>query len=119
MSSEQPKIIFHLIENDVAASLAPTDAYRPESIASEGFIHLSTADQVVGTLNLFFKDHTAITLFHVDTEQLDAEKLKYENVEGPDALPKFPHYYDALPMKAVIAQDKAVRKGDTWTKADG
>jgi uncharacterized protein (DUF952 family) len=64
----------------------------------EGFIHLSTAEQVASTANRIFKNQSDLLLLHVDTTKLP-QPLKYELAE-PN-LPPFPHLYCELPLDAV------------------
>jgi uncharacterized protein (DUF952 family) len=91
-------VIFHLV--DVAAwklSVQYGD-HRPESLTSQGFIHLSTRAQVLGTANRFFRGRSDLLLLSVDETQL-AAPLKYEEGE-PGQL--FPHLYGPLPLAAVL-----------------
>ena len=44
----------------------------------DGFIHLSTAVQLAGTLNLFFKDTDSLQLLQLDLDKIDDTKLIYE-----------------------------------------
>jgi uncharacterized protein (DUF952 family) len=67
---------------------------------ADGFIHLSTAEQVVQTAARHFADQRGIVLVTVDAARL-AEDLRWEPSRG-GAL--FPHLYAALPMTAVVAE---------------
>ena len=65
----------------------------------DGFIHLSAADQLEGTLAKHFASRPGLMLLTVDAEMLGAE-LRWEPSRG-GAL--FPHLYAPLPMAAVRA----------------
>ena len=64
---------------------------------TDGFIHLSAADQVEGTLERHFAGQTGLVLAEVDLGAL-GEAVRWEESRG-GAL--FPHVYGALPLSAV------------------
>jgi len=66
--------------------------------ARDGFIHLSAADQVAGTLARHYADRTGLLLVAVDPAAL-GDALKWEASRG-GAL--FPHLYGPLPLDAVV-----------------
>jgi uncharacterized protein (DUF952 family) len=65
---------------------------------ANGFIHLSTAGQVVETAARHFAGQSDLLLVAIDAEKL-GPALKYEPSRG-GAL--FPHLYSALDLSAVI-----------------
>lgn len=65
----------------------------------DGFIHLSTAEQLAGTLAKHFAGQTHLVVLTVDSVALGSD-LRWEPARG-GAL--FPHCYGALPMTAVRA----------------
>jgi uncharacterized protein (DUF952 family) len=65
----------------------------------DGFIHLSTADQVRETAVRFFAGQPDLLLVAVKAEAL-GEALRWEPSRG-GAL--FPHLYAALPLSAVVS----------------
>jgi uncharacterized protein (DUF952 family) len=66
---------------------------------ADGYIHLSAADQLQGTLDKHFAGQTGLVIAEVDLAML-GNAVKWELSRG-NAL--FPHLYAALPMAAVIA----------------
>jgi uncharacterized protein (DUF952 family) len=66
---------------------------------ADGYIHLSAADQLQGTLDKHFAGQTGLVIAEVDLAML-GETVKWELSRG-DVL--FPHLYAALPMAAIIA----------------
>jgi uncharacterized protein (DUF952 family) len=66
--------------------------------ARDGFIHLSTADQLVGTLAKHFSGQDGLLLVALDTAAL-GDKLLWEPARGGGL---FPHLYDALPVEAAL-----------------
>ena len=64
---------------------------------TDGYIHMSAADQVQGTLDKHFAGQTALVIAEVDLAVL-GDSIKWEASRG-GAL--FPHIYGPLPMAAV------------------
>lgn len=63
----------------------------------DGYIHLSSGEQVEKTVSLYFADRDDLVLVALDAERL-GEALKWEPSRG-GAL--FPHLYAALPLGLV------------------
>lgn len=66
----------------------------------DGFIHMSTAEQVAATLARHFVGQTDLVLAAVDAAML-GDAVRWERSRG-GAL--FPHVYGPLPMSCVIAE---------------
>ena len=89
-------MIFHLAEPDDWA--ARTDEYVAPSLDSEGFIHLSTADQLDRVAAAIFPGRTDLVLLTVD-ERLLPMGVEYEDLsESGEA---FPHLYGPVPVSAI------------------
>ena len=72
--------------------------YRGSAVdARDGFIHLSTAAQLAGTMEKHFAGSRDLLLVAVDTDRL-GPALKWEPSRGGEL---FPHLYAALPLSAV------------------
>lgn len=88
----------------------PGQPYRAASLASEGFIHFSRLDQVLGVANAFYAGQRGLLLLEVDVERLTGE-LRWEapvhpSAPAPGTLPPeslFPHLYGPLNPEAVLA----------------
>src|SRR5262245_47810865 len=63
----------------------------------DGYIHLSTADQVEGTAAKHFAGQADLVLVAIDAEKLGNE-LRYEISRGGDL---FPHLYTPIDLAAV------------------
>ncbi|MES1201596.1 MAG: DUF952 domain-containing protein [Pseudomonadota bacterium] len=81
-----------------AAERAGVYAGAPVDLA-DGFIHLSTGDQVAETLRRHFVGQIGLVLVAVDIEKL-GEAVRWEPSRG-GAL--FPHVYGLLPAAAAIS----------------
>jgi len=66
---------------------------------ADGYIHLSTADQLQGTLDKHFAGQTGLVIAEIDLLSL-GDTIRWEISRG-DAL--FPHIYGRLPMSAVLS----------------
>lgn len=74
---------------------------------ADGYIHLSAADQLQGTLDKYFAGQSGLVIAEIDLDVLK-ESVKWEEARG-GAL--FPHIYGDLPMNAVLShryQDETV-----------
>jgi len=67
----------------------------------DGFIHLSAAHQVEGTLAKHYAGQEDLLLLTVDAEKLGSA-LKWEDSRGGDL---FPHLYAPLPLEAILAAE--------------
>ncbi len=67
--------------------------------AQDGYIHFSTAQQVVETVRKHFAGQQDLVLLSVNAEALGSD-LKWEASRGGDL---FPHLYAPLPLSAVIS----------------
>ena len=81
---------YQAFRRDGVSAGAPVDR-------ADGYIHLSTAAQLTGTLDKHFKTETDLHLLAVDTEKLS--HLRWEPSRGGDL---FPHLYCQLHTQDVI-----------------
>lgn len=65
---------------------------------ADGYIHLSAADQLQGTLDKHFAGQSGLVIVEIDLAML-GDAVRWEVSRG-DAL--FPHVYAPLPMAAVL-----------------
>ena len=70
---------------------------------ADGYIHMSTSDQLEGTLSKHFAGQDNLTIAQIDLTQF-GEVLKWEVSRG-GAL--FPHLYAPLPIAAVVGSRAA------------
>lgn len=74
--------------------------YTAPSLASEGFIHCSTADQVAGVLHRYYQGATSLVQLTIDSEKLTS-RVVYE--PAPSATELFPHVYGPINCDAVVS----------------
>jgi uncharacterized protein (DUF952 family) len=71
------------------------------TLAEEGYIHASRADQVDGVFSRFYADSTEpLVLLSIDTDLLGVPVV--EEPPAPDVAETFPHIYGAIPVAAVV-----------------
>ena len=93
-------VIYHITTNADWERARATGSYAADSLSTEGFIHCSTAQQVIATANRIFKGRRDLVLLCVDTSRVKPE-IRYENLEGGSNL--FPHVYGALEVAAIVS----------------
>ena len=91
--------IFHITKRDEWDRAKQAGTYEAPSLASEGFIHCSTSDQVVRTANRLFQGQRGLVLLQIETDRVEAE-VKYENCEGGQE--NFPHVYGPLDPASIV-----------------
>ena len=72
-------------------------AYRPPSLEAEGFVHLSTPDQVEATRARYYAEVDDLLVVSVDAAAV-GDALVWEDSSGHGT---FPHHYGRLPLSAV------------------
>lgn len=98
--------IYHITHRADWEAAQTIGDYRAESLASQGFIHASKADQVAKVANAIYVGESDLVLLVITIYKL-AAPLKYEPpdttipAEHEDAE-LFPHIYGALNLDSVI-----------------
>lgn len=82
---------------------------RGRSLAEEGFIHCSFAEQVEATANRFYADLDDVVLLRIDQSRLDDPVVVEDLVGSGDA---FPHVYGPIALNAVVEVRSWPRSGD-------
>lgn len=98
--------ILHLASNDVWLAAVRQGAYHADSTPTEGFIHCSTASQIVDVANAFYHGQHGLVVLVIDPEKLDAD-LKWEPPAESEPTHAregdlFPHIYGPLNPDAVV-----------------
>ena len=70
---------------------------------ADGYIHLSTIDQLQGTLDKHFAGQTGLVIAEIDLGLL-GDTIRWEVSRG-GAL--FPHIYGPLPLSAILSSRNA------------
>lgn len=91
------KELFHITTRTAWNRAQAAREYRAPSLATEGFIHLSTDEQWRHTLHRFYRDEPDLVILRIDPSRLRSE-LRFERVDDDD----FPHLYGPLEVDAVL-----------------
>jgi uncharacterized protein (DUF952 family) len=99
--TQPPAVLVHLCSNDDWSAAQVHGQLRPESLASVGFVHLSTPQQVHLPANRLYRGRDDLVLLHIDPTRLDSP-IRWELgvATDPESM-LFPHLYGALPVGAV------------------
>ncbi len=98
--------IFHLATKADWDASQKSGAYTTSTygvtLADEGFIHASRADQWEGVRERFYAEVAEpLVLLEIDTDLLDVPVV--EEPPAPDAQETFPHIYGPLSPGAVVS----------------
>jgi uncharacterized protein (DUF952 family) len=109
-------MIYHLTFRKYWKRALATGPYRAESLDKEGFIHASTALQLVPVATDFFPKRRKLTILAIDEARLTSP-LKWEKPAGgpPPGVPandKFPHIYGPINFEAVVKTLDMERNAD-------
>jgi uncharacterized protein (DUF952 family) len=98
-----PSVLVHLCTAADWRSAQANGEHRPESLAQDGFVHLSTPGQVHLPANRLYAGCTDLVLLYIDATRLTSP-IRWEPgvATDPDAM-VFPHLYGPLPAAAVIS----------------
>lgn len=91
-------MLFHIVESADWATAEQKGIYAPDSLAAEGFIHLSEKQQVPSTVERFYRGRFDLVILGIDPDRLSAS-LQYDQVQDHGV---FPHLYGPLNLKAVV-----------------
>ncbi len=96
MSENRPPIVYKILSADAQAVGGNRVPRMPIDIA-DGYIHLSTAEQLRETLALHFKGQSDLTVLAIRTADVEPD-LRWEPSRGGQL---FPHVYGEIPVSAV------------------
>jgi len=98
-----PAVLVHMCGVEEWQAAQADGELRPDSLASQGFVHLSTPEQVHLPANRLYAGRTDLVLLHVEPARLSSPIRWEPGVPGdPDAM-VFPHLFGPLPAEAVIS----------------
>lgn len=109
MASDRPTLAYKVLTAGQMTALEGdgTFAGAPVDLA-DGYIHLSTGDQLTETVDKHFAGQSDLHVAAVDLDAL-GDAVKWEESRGGQF---FPHLYAALPLDAVVAYGPLERGGD-------
>lgn len=107
--SELPLVAYKVLTSEQMAALERDGVFAGAPIdLTDGYIHLSAAEQVTETVDKHFAGQTNLHIAAVDLAVL-GDAVKWEPSRGGQL---FPHIYAALPLNAVFAYGPLERETD-------
>jgi uncharacterized protein (DUF952 family) len=67
----------------------------------DGFIHLSTAKQLTGTLAFYFEDFDSLVLLQINTQDFKDEIVFEKALPAGERTGEFPHLYGTLKVEKI------------------
>ena len=96
-SDDATKVVFKICLDSEWQEAVNKGVYTGSALdLRDGFIHLSTSDQVIETAQLYFRNITSLVLVAVDRAGLD---IRYEESRNGQM---FPHLFSDLPVSAAV-----------------
>lgn len=92
------KTILHITPRKQWEQAKLEGIYRGDTLATEGFIHCSTATQIITVANKFFYNQKGLVLLCINSHKVQSE-IRYEGMDGGE---QFPHIYGVLNVDAVV-----------------
>lgn len=92
--------VYHILEKEVWGKAEILGYYSPSSLDKEGFIHCSTKEQLLPTLNRRFLGKKNLLLISINTKKVK-QKIVFEDLNKLGE--KHPHIYGVLDINAVIS----------------
>jgi uncharacterized protein (DUF952 family) len=90
--------IVHICQRTAWEAAQERGEYQALSLETEGFIHCSRPEQVLGVANAFYRRTPDLVLLWIDPQRVSAE-VRWEPADGQ----VFPHIYGSLNTAAVLA----------------
>lgn len=114
--SEHPPVAYKVLTGEQFATLQETAHFEGAPIdLADGYIHMSTAEQVTETVDKHFAGEDGLYVATIDLAGL-GDAVKWEPSRG-GAL--FPHLYAPLPLTAVLAHGPLEREDDGQVRLPG
>jgi uncharacterized protein (DUF952 family) len=90
---------YHITSKQAWERSRQAGAYAADSLSTTGFIHCSTAGQVLRVANAIYHGQIDLVLLEIDSTRLGSEVRWEPGADKPDEL--FPHIYGVLEPQAV------------------
>jgi uncharacterized protein (DUF952 family) len=91
--------IYHITTRVSWSAAQKGGMYSADSLVNEGFIHCSSAGQILRVANAFYASQHGLVILGIDRSQLKPEIRWEPGTDKADEL--FPHIYGPLNLNAV------------------
>lgn len=100
--------IYHIVLPEKWEEIKDKSFYQAESLAAEGFIHCSYADQLDGVLERYYSNAKEVVVLSIDANALTSPLVSEPSTNNEP----YPHIYGPINMGAVTqAETRAVASG--------
>lgn len=90
--------IYHIVLPEVWEKFKDKDFYEADSLASEGFIHCSFADQLEAVFERYYKRAERVLILTIEAEKL-MSKLVEESSTNNEI---YPHIYGKINIDSIV-----------------
>ncbi len=90
--------IYHIVLPEVWEKFKEEKFYEADSLASEGFIHCSFADQLEVVFERYYKDAEKVLILTIDTEKLTSKLIEEFSTNNEI----YPHIYGGINRNAIV-----------------
>jgi uncharacterized protein (DUF952 family) len=95
-------LILHICPRGIWEAAVAAGVYEADTLATQGYIHCSTREQVRVPATALFRGRTDLLLLRIDEDRLPVP-VTWEEGDPPHPDGRlFPHLYAALPIDAVV-----------------
>jgi uncharacterized protein (DUF952 family) len=91
--------IYHITSKQEWVDAQIKGQYEAATLATEGFIHCSTEQQVAGVLERYYKGHTGLVKLKIEKNKVE-RPLIFELAGSINEV--FPHIHGAINLNAVV-----------------
>jgi uncharacterized protein (DUF952 family) len=91
------RLIYHIATSKDWKEAVENGSYHVSSLASEGFIHCSTAEQLMEVADRLFSGRDDVIVLEINQDSLPVE-VKYELAPNGKT---YPHVYGEIPLQAI------------------
>ncbi len=91
-------LIYHVVLTEVWAAF-DTDLYKHPSLAAEGFIHCSFADQLDAVIDRYYANEKSVIVLEIDSDRLMSRTIKEPSTNSEI----YPHIYGPINRDAIVA----------------
>ena len=96
-------IIYHIILAELWAAF-DTGLYRHASLASEGFIHCSFADQLDGVIARYYSEAESVVVLEIESDRLISRMI----MEPSTNSEIYPHIYGPINRDAIVRVEEKI-----------
>jgi len=93
--------IYHIVLPDIWSAFEGS-TYEAESLAAEGFIHCSFAEQLDAVLKRYYSNANEVTILEIDPEKLRSRLVVEPSTGGEN----YPHIYGPINVDAIVSTER-------------